>query len=718
MKSSAHVDLNFKLQNLKDDGEAPQWMTEESFTILSKSYLLAGETPKGMYTRLAHSAAKVYEDRADEWETKFFDVLWKNWLCPASPVLSNMGTDRGLPLSCNSVHLGDSVTDIFDTLHEMAMLSKHGAGVGVYAGDIRARGTPIHGNGQSEGIVPWMKVFDAATHATSQGSTRRGATAFYLPIDHGDFEEYLNIRRATGDLNRQCLNLNHAVTITNKWMEEMIAGDVEKRERWQKLLQTRLETGEPYILFIDNVNDRNPECYKGNGLTVKTSNLCCLSGDTEVEILKDGKIEAVSIKELAEKRETVTIFDGEDWVENSGFELKGKGALTRLSFEGGEAVDCTDNHRWFVEVHSKHGNYAEEYLTSHLDVGHELETVGTATIAPFITGIRRLPGEHDVYCTTVPSTGKFALANGLMTGNSEIVSFTDPDHTFICMLSSLNLAKWEEWKDSDLPEISTRFLDACLSEYIAKIEDKPMFKPAWRSATKGRSLGLGVLGWHSLLQSKDLPFDSFQSMQLNAKVFSTIRKGAEKATKEMAEEFGEPEWCKGYGRRNSQLMACAPTVSNSAISGGYSAGIEPLAANTFNVKGATGTFIRHNPKLEEVLESLGQNTPEVWKSIIDNAGSVRHLDFLSEEQKKVFLTAREINQHAIVKQACQRQAWVDQAQSVNLFFAANSAVQYIHEVHLNAWKEGLKSLYYCRSSGVIAGDLASRGAEECEACSG
>jgi len=563
------------LEQLKKDGEAPEWMTEESLKTLQGGYLLPNETPREMYWRVANAAADYSntQEKRKMYGQKYFDVMWNNWLCPASPIVSNLGTDRGLPISCNSIHVDDSVDGIFNKSHELAMLSKNGAGVGIYMGDIRGRGASIRGNGKSEGIIPWAKVYDTTTVSVSQGSTRRGASAVYLPIRHPDIEEFLNIRRPTGDMNRRCLNLNHGVCIDNEWMSEARAGDKEKRLLWQEILKARVETGEPYLFFSDNVNRQNPECYVKNGLEVKTSNIC-----------------------------------------------------------------------------------------------------------------------------------------------TEVMLYTDPDHSFVCCLSSLNLVRWDEWKDTDLPEITVRFLDAVLQEYIEKSEGVPGLEASRRSAIKGRAIGIGVLGWHTYLQQNMIPFDSFQAMQANNLIFKTIREKSEKETKALAEELGEPEWCKGFGRRNTHLLAVAPTVSNSTISGGHSAGIEPIAANIFSQKSAKGTFIKKNGTLEKLLGEKQKNTTDIWKLINEQNGSVQGLDCLTNEEKAVFLTAREINQHAIVKQAAQRQRWIDQGQSVNLFFAANSSPKYIHEVHMAAWESGLKSLYYLRTEGVIKGDMASRGKEECAAC--
>lgn len=560
------------LEDLKHAGEAPPWMTDEGYKVLTGGYLLTDETPRAMYQRVAKAAAK-HGKRAKHWAEKYFDAMWSNWLCPASPVLSNMGTTRGLPISCDTVHLDDSVDSIFSKVHEVAMLSKNGAGVGIYVGDVRARGLAIKGNGQSEGVIPWLKIYDSTIVAISQGSVRRGSGAVYLPIEHGDSDEFINIRRPTGDANRRCLNLNHAVTITDAWMKSMVGGDKAKRTLWQDLLRTRVETGEPYILFLDNVNNQNPSCYSTNNLRVVSSNLC-----------------------------------------------------------------------------------------------------------------------------------------------SEIVLHTDPEHSFVCCLSSLNLARWNEWRDTDVVQTSIRFLDGVMQEYIDRAEGVSGLDATRRFAEKSRALGLGVLGWHTLLQDLRYPFESLQAMMLNAQVFKWIRAEAEFATAELAEELGEPEWCVGHKRRNTHLLAVAPTVSNSAISGGVSAGIEPIAANVYAVKSARGTFIRKNPTLVSVLEACGKNDEGTWKSILEQSGSVQHLPFLTDNGRAVFLTARELNQHSLVKQAAQRQQWIDQAQSLNLFFATNASPKYIHEVHLAAWQLGVKSLYYLRTEGVLRGDMASRSADECLAC--
>lgn len=565
------------LDELKNSGEAPEWMTEEGFKTLSGGYLLQDETPRAMYLRAASTSANRLGK--PELTTKFFDIMWKNWLCPASPVLSNTGTTRGLPISCFSNHFGDSVDEIMTSMHEVAMLSKNGGGVGTHWNAVRARGSKIALNGRSDGVIPFMKILDSTATGISQGGTRRGAAAAYLDIEHGDFDEFLNMRRPTGDPNRQCTNLHHGVAISDAFMAKVQGKDKEARRRWKEVLKARLETGEPYLFFTDNVNRQNPECYKDKNFLVQGSNIC-----------------------------------------------------------------------------------------------------------------------------------------------NEIYLYTDSLHTFVCCLSSLNLARWDEWKETDVVETSIWFLDGIMQEFIERAKLIPGFEKAVRFAEKSRALGLGVLGFHSLLQSKMISFDSMETYLLNNLIFKTIRTKADAATKELAEVYGEPEWCKGHGRRNSHCLAVAPTVSNSIISGGNSSGIEPITANAYALKSAKGTFLVKNKQLEVLLEELGQNTDAIWKSIAVNEGSVSHLDFLTSEQKGVFETAREINQFSIIKLAGARQRHIDQGQSVNLFFPANVNAKYFNECHIEAFKAGLKGLYYCRSSSILKGDAGSkeykRELSECSFCEG
>lgn len=553
------------------------WMTDESIQTITNGYLLPNETLKDAFTRVAVSVASKLNK--PEMANLFLEAMEKNWLCLASPVLSNSGTERGLPISCNSIHIADSVSNIFKKNTELAMLTKGGAGVGIYVGDVRGRGSKIAGNGVGEGVIPWIKCLEQTTLSVSQGSTRRGSAACYLPIEHSDYEEFIQIRRATGDINKRARTMNIGACITDKFMNDMLKGNEHNRKLWQETLKERVENGEPYIFFTDNVNKANPECYKDKDLKVVTSNIC-----------------------------------------------------------------------------------------------------------------------------------------------NEIYLYTDAEHTFVCCLSSLNLARYDEWRNytfsngMSLPELSTWFLDGVLEEYIQKAANKEGFECSVRSAVKGRALGLGVLGFHSYIQNKLLDLESFEAGLINAEIFKFIKEEAEKASTALAIVYGEPEWCKGHNRRNTHLIALAPTANNSIISGGVSAGIEPISANVMAIKTAKGTFIRYNPTLKKLLISKNKDTIEVWSEIIKATGSVQGLSFLSEEEKLAFKTAREMNQHTIIKLAAQRQRYIDQGQSINLFFSSNASAKYIHEVHLSAWQLGLKGLYYFRSESALTGDVSYKSQADCVAC--
>ncbi len=554
----------------------PDFMDDVAIATISKGYLLANETPKQGFKRVAHTVA--YRLRRPDLENKFFKYMWKGWLCLASPVLSNTGTEKGLPISCFGVDTPDSITGIGLTNLEVMKLTSAGGGVGISLSRIRPRGTKIsNGNGTSEGVVPWCKIYDSTIIATNQGQVRRGAASVNLKVSHPDIGEFLRIRRPSGDTNRQCLNLHQCVVIDDAFMKKVESGDKDSRELWIEILKTRIETGEPYIMFLDNMNKANPIAYQKNNLNVSMTNIC-----------------------------------------------------------------------------------------------------------------------------------------------SEISLYTDEDHSFVCCLSSLNLAKYDEWKDTDLVETAVYFLDGVLEEFLIKTEGKKAFDRSYRSAFKGRALGLGVLGWHTFLQQKKLPFVSIASTAYTHTIFSQIKNQAEYASRKLADEYGEPEWCRGTGMRNTHLIAVAPTLSNSTISGGISAGIEPAPANCWLFNSSKGSFLRKNKELESYLEERGHNTEEVWNQISQEMGSIMNLpeEIIPSADKEIFLTFAEINQLGLVEQGIVRQKYVDQAVSLNLKFDPNDSPKFINTVHLAAWKGGIKTLYYLKSESVLRADIATRTSEECMGCAG
>ena len=561
-------------ENWEKGKDYPSFMDEISIATLSKGYLLPGETPKKAYRRVANAAARRLGK--PELENKFFKIIWNGWLGLASPVISNMGTDRGLPISCFGVDTPDSIRGISLTNAELMKLTSQGGGVGISVSRIRPRGAQIAGNGKSEGVVPWCKIYDSAIIATNQGNVRRGAASVNLDVNHPAIKEYLQIRRPKGDPNRQCLNLHQCVVVDDPFMRKLESRDQEVMALWAEILKSRMETGEPYIMYKDNVNKNNPISYMMNNLEVSMTNIC-----------------------------------------------------------------------------------------------------------------------------------------------TEITLFTDEEHSFICCLSSLNLAKYEEWKDTDTVELATWFLDGVMQEFIDKSNGKDSLKRTHNHAKKGRALGLGVMGWHTFLQQKQLPFNSIASTAHTHNIFSDIRNKAEKASRDLADEYGEPVWCRGTGMRNTHLLAIAPTVSNSVITGGISAGIEPLPANIYTFNGAKGTFIRKNKVLQDILIEKGEDKDKWWDQMLKDGGSVQNLpdNILSQENKELFFTFSEINQLELVRQSAIRQRYLDQTQSLNLSFDPNDSPKWINQVHIEAWKLGVKTLYYLRTDSVIKGDLGSRMAD-CISCDG
>ena len=561
----------------------PEWAEADVYKkTIQGGYLYNGETPREAYMRVATTVAKRLK-RPEMAET-FFEYIWKGWLCLASPVLSNTGTDRGLPISCFGIDVADSIIDIGTKNLEMMLLAKHGGGVGIGINQIRPAGAEITMNGTSDGVVPFCKIYDSTILATNQGAVRRGAASVNLNIEHKDWEDWLEIREPKGDVNRQSLNMHQCTIIGDKFMRKLMAGDKVARRKWGKLLQKRKATGEPYIMFKGNVNKNNPAAYKDNALKVFMTNIC-----------------------------------------------------------------------------------------------------------------------------------------------SEIVLHTDENHSFVCCLSSLNLAKYKEWKNSNLIYDSIWFLDGVLEEFIQKAKYRKGFENSVRSAEKGRALGLGVLGWHTYLQQKGLPFEGLLAQYETRRIFSQIKIESERASMALAEEFGEPLWCVGTGFRNTHLRAIAPTVSNSKLSGNISPGIEPWAANIFTDQSAKGTFIRKNPTLVEELKNNNLNTDKVWNQILADGGSVQGIKALDKitvgehkiPMKEVYKTFKEINQLELVNQAGIRQQYIDQSVSLNLAFPAQAEPKWINKIHLEAWKKGIKTLYYMRTESVLRGDIAENAMnEQCLSCDG
>jgi ribonucleoside-diphosphate reductase alpha chain len=537
------------------------WLNENSRAFLARGYLGEDQTPEERIRVIADAAEKYL--KRDGFSDKFYEYMSKGWISLSSPVWSNFGISKGLPISCFGSYAADNMASILHTNAEVGMMSKFGGGCSGYFGAVRGRGTSISdGNGHSSGAVHFMQLFETLVDVVSQGSVRRGHFSPYLPVEHSDVMEFLDI----GTEGNPIQKLTHGVTVGDEWMESMIDGDEAKRKIWARIIQRRGEMGYPYIMFNDTANRNTVDAYKDQKLTIYASNMCS-------EIMLPSK---------------------EDW-------------------------------------------------------------------------------------------------------------------SFVCCLSSINLLHYDDWKDTDLVETMIAFLDAVMEDFIVKLEEMRDHKEkekqdafrfmerAYNFAKANRALGLGVLGYHSLLQAKNLPFESEEAAEINKVVFADIQKKAEAETKVLAKELGEPEVLKGYGRRNTTLLAIAPTTSSAFILGQVSQGIEPIWSNCYVKDVAKMKVTIKNPTLKLLLEEKGEDTKLVWDTIRDNDGSVQHLDCFSDKEKAIFRTFAEIDQSKIIEQAGERQKFIDQGQSLNVMVAPDTPVKDINQLYIKAWKEGVKSLYYQHS---------------------
>jgi ribonucleoside-diphosphate reductase alpha chain len=565
-----------------------KWLNEDSRKFLERGYLLEGETPEQRMRDIAEAAEKLLG--LDGFADKFEAYLHMGAYSLASPIWSNFGRERGLPISCFGSYIPDTMAGIARKSSEIAIMTKMGGGTSAYFGELRGRGEPISSGGSSTGAVHFMEIserlnylagtpihkldyslelFDKLMGVVSQGNVRRGSMASYLPIDHPDIEEFLKIKSEGNAIQ----DMSIGVCVSDEWMQKMIDGDKQARKIWSLVIKKRAESGYPYISFTDTLNNNAPQVYKDKGLKIHHQNLC----------------------------------------------------------------------------------------------------------------------------------------NEIALSNSE-------DESFVCDLSSLNLEEWENWKDTDAVETLVYFLDAVMTEFINKTKGLEFMEAPRKFAINQRALGVGVLGWHSLLQSKMIPWESMDAKFLNIDIWSHIRTKADHATEELAKIFGEAPLLEGYGRRNVTTLAVAPTTSSSFILGQTSPSIEPLNSCYFVKALAKGNFTYKNPYLMNLLQCKGKNDSVTWKSILTHGGSVQHLDFLSQDEKDVFKTFGEISQKEIIIQAAQRQKYIDQGQSLNITIPPNTKLKEVNELMIFAWEQGIKGLYYQRSSNP-AQNLA-RSIMNCKSCEG
>ena len=543
------------------------WLNKDSRKFLERGYLLEGESAEQRIKDIAKAAETYLSIKG--FADKFEDYLSRGFYSLSSPIWSNFGRKRGLPISCFGSYIPDTMEGILEKTAEVGIMTAQGGGTSAFFGGVRARGASISSGGSSTGSVHFMELFNKLMNVVSQGNVRRGSFAAYLPIDHPDIEEFLKIRSEGNEIQ----DLSIGVCVSDEWMKKMVDGDKEARRIWGLVIKKRFESGYPYIFFSDNANNQAPQIYKDKGLKINNSNLC-----------------------------------------------------------------------------------------------------------------------------------------------SEIFLSNSEDESFVCDLSSLNLEKWDEVKDTDAVETLVFFLDAVMTEFIDKTEGMQFMEAPRKFAINQRALGVGVLGWHSLLQLKMIGFESMEAKMLNNQIWKTIREKSDKATKELAEIFNEAPIYKDSKdkRRNTTTLAIAPTVSSSFILGQVSPSIEPLNSNYFVKDLAKGKFTYKNPYLKKLLKEKDQDTDEIWKSILVHAGSVQHLNFLTQEEKDVFKTFGEISQKEIIIQAAQRQKYIDQGQSLNIMIPPNTKPKDVNELMIFAWEQGIKSLYYQRSANP-AQELA-RSILKCQSC--
>lgn len=527
------------------------WLNKDSRKFLERGYLLEGESAEVRIRDISEKAEKYLKVLG--FADKFENYMAMGFYSLSSPIWANFGRERGLPISCFGSYVGDTMEDIMEKVSEVALMTKQGGGTSAYFGSLRGRGTPISSGGESTGAVHFMELYDKLMEVVSQGNVRRGSFAAYLPIDHPDIEEFLQIRGEGHSIQ----NLSIGVCVSDEWMKKMTDGDKDARKIWGLVIKKRFESGYPYIFFSDNANSQSPRIYKDKGIKINNSNLC-----------------------------------------------------------------------------------------------------------------------------------------------SEIMLSNSEDESFVCDLSSMNLETWEEWKDTDAVETLVYFLDAVMSEFIEKTEGMKFMEAPRRFAMSQRALGVGALGWHSLLQAKMIAFESMEAKILNNQIWKTIREKSDKATQEMAFIFGKAPIYENSSenRRNVTTLAIAPTTSSSFILGQVSPSIEPLNSNYFVKDLAKGKFTFKNSYLKKLLKEKGKDEDSTWKSILIKGGSVQHLEFLNEDEKNVFKTFGEISQKEIIIQAAQRQKYIDQGQSLNIMIPPNTKPKDVNELMIFAWEQGIKSLYYQRSA--------------------
>lgn len=877
------------------------WLTEHSLAFLKKDYLCEGQTVDERVDEMVNKAEQILGKPG--FAAKFKEMFKKGWFSLSTPIWTNFGNDRGLPISCFGSFMEDSIASIALTHAEVMMMTKHGGGTSAHFGELRNRGSEITNNGHSDGPVHFMRLYESLINVISQGKTRRGNFAAYLPVDHKDIHEFLTLRTEGSPIQ----DLSFGVTVPNYWMQEMIDGDADKRKIWAKILECRSNTGFPYIVFIDNANNNTVDAYKDKNMKISHSNLC-VTGD-QLVVTSAGMRR---VQDLYSEGKDLVLFDGKKQVNASPMRLIEKNAdVYEITTRSGRTHRVTSYHKLKTEkgmiaakdlkigdkvnVQNRKGIFGSlnnpkvakfiakcqnKFMKSNVNlismfkegsfdskdpvfkmysfissiqknfsvdvVNQDADTTSPETInldftrnaipnfiwksdektqAAYLKGLNfkcqvnaknclqlshlsnslnflrelqillsnfgleshidlvreagnydsvdefqgkedcyrliikkakdiiefneftdvlkkhdffvldanpsdleeektelldtiesiEYSGKEDVYCTTVDSEEHVWVCNSFVTSNCTEIFLPDgPEESFVCDLSSMNILHYDEWKETDAVEMLVYFLDAVMEEFIEKASKIRFMERPVRFASRHRAIGIGWLGWHSYLQKNMIAFESMKAKLLNTEIAKFIKEKAYAASEKMAQEYGEPEVLKGYGRRHTTLLAIAPTKSSAFILGQVSEGIEPDRANYYIKDLAKGKFTIKNKYLENLLESKGKNSSEVWDSILKNAGSVQHLNFLSDEEKAVFKTFMEISPKELIIQAAARQKFIDQGQSLNLMIHPQTPIKDVNSLLIDAWKLGVKSLYYQIS--INAAQNFSRNILNCASC--
>lgn len=700
------------------------WIHEDQEIFLNDGYVY-GESIVDRYNNIADNIEKYCLKMSKTTESveycrgisdRFREYIYKGWISFSTPVLTNFGKDENLPISCNKSILSDDLSDIYKGLHELGMLAKYGAGTSQNFSNLRPLGSDISTGGISNSIMDWVELYADMMSKTNQNRARRGYLTAYLSVDHPEINDFLEIGtyKMSADKQRFFQTITTGVTLPIGWLKEMKGGDREKRKIWAKILKARSEVGYPYILDLENTNESRPQVYKDKDMFIETSNICCVSYDTNL-LTDNGEI---TIGDYENK--SVNVWNGEEFSNTTVRKTGTNQELYRVTVIQDSRItylDCTDYHKWY-DIDGK------EILTKDLEVNTKLLKLGmpnsTRQFDSVVTSIEKLNGLHDVYCFTEPKRG-MGVFNGILTGQCETAEYADEFKTFACCLSSVVAYYYDDWKDDKyFIKDCNLMLDCVIEEYIEKASKLKGLEKAVKFAEEHRSIGLGILGFHSFLQKKGLAFGSIMSHAYNDKIFKKLYEEGLESSKWMAENWGEPKMMEGYGLRNSTRLAQAPTKSTAFIMGGVtlnlSEGIEPHKSNYMTKKLAKIQVEVKNIELEKLLETKGQNTRTVWDSILTNNGSVQHLEFLSSDEKDVFKTFSEISQVDVIQLAGERAKYIDQGQSINIMIHPDTPPKVISDLHLMAFDLGVKGLYYqytINASQMFTSDLVT--CSSCEA---